>query len=772
MILNKVKHTIKSVFKKSVLGVFLLVAIVINAQDLEKEANSKIKTLEKLIKKASKKNIDVLKEKTTIRTAEVFLKFANWDEKNIAVNTKLFKKVPSFKEEAPKMAANLASFERKDINVMLDKSIAEITSLIDGETFRKESVQVDWAKVSVDKDQLTYNNRPVFLADYTWKPETKELNEFHGNQDGFFLTPTYVVKENGTINPKKMEELEGKSTGSFGFIFMNHKGVPKWSKEKFGPHFSMREDTYTGYDIDNPGARYLQEKLLEGVVPKMAGKNFSKLGYMLCNEPHFFTYTDAKKKKLPWASGGVSHFTIDKFKDWLSKKHKNIANLNSVWNSDFKDFNDVKIDIPIDISLKGSPIWYDWAAFNMDRVTEWYAFLKKEITKHDANAKVHLKIMPNLWTDNKRVHGIDLEALTDLSGIVGNDSGADHTYTWGKPHEWQKKYAFEWRELCMGFDFMKSVSPNKINFNSELHYLSTVRSRNLYLDPSYARATFWLAHSYGMTASQIWYWPRAADGSISKKALNDKGYAGSNNQQPRVTNEVAMTLIDLNSNSEEIMSIQRQRKPIRLFYSKTSAINKKEHMDDLYHLYEGLNFEGVSLGFVTENIIKKQDAKNWDVVAVFKTPFVTNDELKVLQTYLNNGGTVIVDDKSLLKNEYGKELPGLTEGKGTIIQLNSVAEIKEKAFSILNEKNLLSDVVLEETNAIGTKGCIWKVVKNEKGNNVLSVVNVGKSDASLKISLKGSTNIICKDLIKGIPVSSTPTLKPHEVYFVEVTSKK
>ena len=140
--------------------------------------------------------------------------------------------------------------------------------------------------------------------------------------------------------------------------------------------------------------------------------------------------------------------------------------------------------------------------------------------------------------------------------------------------------------------------------------------------------------------------------------------------------------------------------------------------------------------------------------------------------YLYNGGTVLVDDKSLLKNEYGKELPSLTEGKGTLIQLNSMAKIKEKALSILNERNLLSDVVLEETNAIGTKGCIWKVVKNEKGNDVLSVVNVGKSDASLKISLKGSTNIICKDLIKGIPVSSTPTLKPHEVYFVEVISKK
>ncbi|WP_405293686.1 alpha-amylase family protein [Algibacter sp. Ld11] len=747
----------------------LTFSLFVNAQSLEHEANQKIEILEKLIKKAQKKDIDVLKEKTTIRTAEVFLKFANWDENNVEANTKAFKLVQSYKKEALKMAEELADFERKDVNLMLDESIEHLKSLISNKAFRKPSPKVDWTKVTVENDQLTFNNRPVFLTDYTWKPKIKELTEFHGNQDGFFLTPTYVTKEDGTINKQKIEDLNSKPDGSFGFIFMNHKSVPKWSEEKFGPNFSMREDTYTAYDIDNPGARIIQEKLIGAVVPKMAGKKYSQLGYMLCNEPHFFTYTDSKKKKLPWASGGVSQFTIEKFKVWLEDKHKSIESLNSIWETNFTSFDNVQIEIPIDISLKGTPIWFDWTSFNMDRVTEWYTFLKSEVTKYDPKAKVHLKIMPNLWTENKRVHGIDLEALTDLSGIIGNDSGADHTYIWGKPHEWQKHYAFDWRELCMGYDFMKSVSPDKINFNSELHYLSTVRSRNLYLDPNYARATFWLAHLYGMTASQIWYWPRNADGSISKKAQNDKGYAGSNNQQPRVTNEVATTLIDLNSFSEEIMSMQRQRKPLRLFYSKTSAINKKEHMDNLFELYESLTFEGTPLGFVTENIISTKDNNNWDVVLVYDTPFVTIGELNALQSYIDKGGIVIVDNKSLLNNEYGQSISSLKESKGTIIKLNSVSEIKEKALSILKDKNLLSEVVVTETNLNGTKGCIWKVVKNEAQNYVLSIVNVGKSDATIKITLNGNSNIICKDLIDGISVSSSPILKPHEVYFVEIT---
>ncbi|NIJ44832.1 beta-galactosidase [Wenyingzhuangia heitensis] len=753
--------------KKIFLGCLLLLSFQFQAQTLEKQAKEKIKDLEKLIKKAEKKDIDVLKEKTSVRTAEVFLKYANWDEKNIEANTKAFKLVRKYKDNAVKMAKELADFERKDVNKMLDKAIEEITLVTKGKIERQTSPNVDWKKVSVDGDQLTYKNKPVFLTDYTWKPNVSELNEYYGNQDGFFITPSYVAKEDGTIHPSKMKELENKPDGSLGFIFLNHKSIPKWAPAKYGDNFKMREDTYTAYDIDNPGAREIQTKLLGAVVPHMAGKKFSELGYMLCNEPHFFTQKTGKK--VAWASGGVSQFTIDKFKVWLEQKHTNIKALNTLWGTNFKNFDAVTIELPIDTSLRGTPMWYDWSFFNMYRVTAWYQFLKEEIQKHDKEAKVHLKIMPNLWTDNKRVHGIDLEALTDMSGIIGNDSGAINNHMWGKKEEWEDHYAFDWRELCMGFDFMKSVSPNKVNYNTELHYLSTVKSRDLYQDPAYARATFWLAHIYGMTASQIWYWPREADGAISRKAQNDKGYAGSNNQQPRVTNEVSMTMIDLNANSEEIMAMQRQRKSLRVFYSKTSAINKNKHMDDVFELYEGLHFNGVSIGFATKDIIKKKDNNSWDAILVSKTEFVKEDEVKALQTYLNNGGTVFVDKISLQKNEYGQPIQTqLKATKGKLVVLNSTKEIEHKAMEFLEHKNLLPEVVVEETNSFGTKGCVWRVVKNKKGNHVLSVVNVGKSEATLNVSVKGKKQIKCKDIIKGIEVSTTPVLKPYEVYFVEI----
>jgi hypothetical protein len=62
----------------------------------------------------------------------------------------------------------------------------------------------------------------------------------------------------------------------------------------------MRQDTYIGYDIDNPGAKEMWGFLFEGTVPVIAGKRFTELGYMLVNEPHFYTTKDV------WATGPVS----------------------------------------------------------------------------------------------------------------------------------------------------------------------------------------------------------------------------------------------------------------------------------------------------------------------------------------------------------------------------------------------------------------------------------------------------------------------------------
>ena len=259
------------------------------SQTLEEQVQSKINELNSIISEAQTKGIDVYKEKMTVRTSEVFLDYATWDEENLTENTDYYKLVPIYKDSAQLMAEKLPAFERNECLVMLNESIATINKLINDEIRRPIIPRVNWTQVTHDDDQLTFNDRPVFVNDYTWKPSINKLTEYHGNLDGFFLSPNHVIDENGTINTNIINDLQNKSTGSLGFVFLNNKAVPDWSVSEYGQEFLVRQNTtnFTKYDIDHPGAKALIGSLLDGVIPLMANKKYTKLGYMLCNEPHF-----------------------------------------------------------------------------------------------------------------------------------------------------------------------------------------------------------------------------------------------------------------------------------------------------------------------------------------------------------------------------------------------------------------------------------------------------------------------------------------------------
>ena len=113
---------------------------------------------------------------------------------------------------------------------MMNSSISELEAVMRGELKRLPTPVVDWTKVKVDKDMLVYEGKPVFLADWTWKPRIKEYIEYHGNLDGFFMTNANVINNKGDISPKVINELQEKEDGSIGFVFLNHSNFPKWFK--------------------------------------------------------------------------------------------------------------------------------------------------------------------------------------------------------------------------------------------------------------------------------------------------------------------------------------------------------------------------------------------------------------------------------------------------------------------------------------------------------------------------------------------------------------
>ena len=753
------KTTLKQ--KLSFLCLCFLTTVV--AQTTENDVEAKINQLKTEIKKAKNKKIAVLKEETALRTAEIFLGYAAWDQKNIAANTHHFSLSGTYKKEAEKYANLLPDFERKEMLLMLDDALTDLKNIQEGKIKRLPTPIVDWTKTKIEGDQIVLDNKPVFLADWTWKPSGQKYNEFYGNQDGFFLTPTYVIDNKGTVNPQKLKELRSKPDGTMGFVFMNHAAIPTWAKNE-NPEITQGPGIkYTMYDISNPLSKKIQSDLIAATVPLMAGKQYTKLGYMLCNEPHWNTI------KKTWASGPISDLAAKDFKIWLEKKHGSIANLNQLWQTNFDGFQNMVVPQEIEQSQQGSAQWFDFESFNMDRVTDWFTFLKTEVKKYDPEAKTHLKIMPNLWTENKRDHGIDMETLTRNSDIIGNDASSGGAWAWGKPHEWEKNYNFDWIEMCMSYDFYKSISPEKIMFNTEGHFLSTGKYRDLYQTKEYVRCNYWQAYVHGLTAIQSWYWCRREDGT-SRQNEDSNGYAGSNNHQPRVVNEVHATIADLNSVSEIIMRLQRQEKPIRIFYSKASSINKPTQMDDVFKIYQKLFFEGTPIGFATQGIIQNSDNKSWETILISQTPHVFASDMVALQKYLDQGGVIIMDQNSLKTDEYKRPLTQtLKPNNGKIITVNTLVEMKNKAFDLLKEKNKLPAIALTETNGLDQKGCDWRVLSNKNGTTILNIANYGKNEAAINLTLaNGKVPNMVTNFLTAEKFSTTFKMKPNAVYLLEI----
>ena len=728
----------------------------------EEEASGKINELRKLIAKAKKSGINTLKEETALRTAEIFMGYAKWDENNIDANVKNFSLVKKYKNESEKYAKLLPDFERQEIIEMMNSSISELEAVMRGELKRLPTPVVDWTKVKVDKDMLVYEGKPVFLADWTWKPRIKEYIEYHGNLDGFFMTNANVINNKGDISPKVINELQEKEDGSIGFVFLNHSNFPKWAEKKDPTVKDGPGIKYTMYDINHPLARQVNSDLIKGTVPYMAGKQYTGLGYMLCNEPHWNCI------EKTWASAPISEYAYEEFRKWLKNKHCNIDRLNELWSTSYKDFSSVDGPRIMQASMQGSPMYFDFMAFNMDRVTEWFSFLKNEIRKYDPQAKTHIKIMPNLWSDNKRDSGIDLEALTRNSEIIGNDASSCGAWMWGKPKSWEKNYAFDWVEICMAYDFMKSVSPDKVMFNTEGHMLSTGKYRDLYQTKEYARGNYWLATIHGLTATQTWYWCRREDGS-SRGHSDSNGYAASNNHQPRIVNEVHATMIDLNSVSDYIMSFQRQRKPLRIFYTKASSINKAEHMNDVLRIYEKLNFSGLPIGFATEGILKN-NPHEWDAIVVYKTPYAFKSDIETVQKYLDECGTVIIDNESFKTDEYGRKIDlTLKQGKGKLIVVSTLNEMKNEALAAVKSNKGMPMISIAETNDRNMPGCEWRVIAKDKNKYIVNIVNIGKSDATVSMSAaKGNIKSV-SEVLTGLKSATKIVLKPNDVQLLEVS---
>lgn len=782
-------------FFRNLTKIFCLIFISYGAfaQSPAQIALSKIDSLSNLISEAENAGFEVTTEKMTLQTAWLFLDYANWDEANLATNINIYTHtlpLPaniSNNYSATSLATLLPNFERTEIISIVENAIHNLNCLLNGEKLRKPAVAINWNEVTIQGNKIVQNGVPVFLHDFIFKPADTLLTKFYGDLGGAYFAPNHLNKTaNGTIELKSWVKdilIESAANPSFGTPFLGQTNLPDYIINEY-PDVLDLNNRYTKFDVDHPQAKQMHTALFKEVVPLLKDAKASELGYMLTNEPHWNTANGN------WDVVTPSVYTKAKFADWLKEKHhNNIDSLKALWNSNPATFQEAvdNFIFPVPYSLQNQPEWYDWMTFNQKRITNWFTFLKDEIQKHDVAANVHIKVMPWQWVGNTRDHGINFEALTALSTVIGNDAGAHNSYMWGAAQAWETKYNLYWQELSMTYDFFSSVNPGAIIYNSEGHFINKNSSANLFLKPSYIKMVYWLAFLQGLDIIEEWVWTRNADGSIQNN--REFWHAGTVTQQPQILHEITATVMDVNRFAKEVDALQNERKPIRIFYSETSAINsideqntntnnsRANYMEAIFELYESVYFDGLPLGFVTKNIINEQNQNSWDAIAITQTNYVTAGELTALQVYLDNGGTVIMDDESLKFDEYGRlHNQVLTNTNGNLIVVgsaNSSALLKQAIDIFLNQNNIQPPAIVTETNPLGAnvKGCINRSITIDGNRSIAMLINVSKEAVDINLSLNnGLSDFQVIDLLNSDVLCKSFTMQPEDVLLLELNN--
>nr|WP_252727421.1 alpha-amylase family protein [Colwellia sp. C2M11] len=497
---------------------------------------------------------------------------------------------------------------------------------------------------------------------------------------------------------------------------------------------------------------------------------------MLFNEPSFFTQADS------WNNGAVSAYTKANFKEWLKGKHQSIGHLNTLWHTNFKSFATLDIEIPMQSNLRGSPVWFDWMRFNQYRVTQWFTFLDSEIKKYDPQAKTHIKLMPWLWNTDTRDHGLDFESLLEITDIIGFDANSQYSNFRGvQPYE--ANFSFDWQSAAMSFDFFSSVQPEQLLWDSENHFFNNVKFQERDIDPDYVRAIYWLASTHGLAGSSTWLWGRNLDGSIISRKKQNSEFITEVTHQPIGLHSLTRTLMDINAHGADIQLLRKAPKSIRIFYSETSAINQPEYMTTIRETYQSLYFEGVALGFVSQNIINNQQ-NDWQVIVITNTPNVTTDELKALSRFAQSGGTIFIDNNSLLLNEYNQkhDITSYPKGKN-VFHLTNLTDITRQINKTLLDKGNSPAITLTELTTPSEnynpvhkhqdkthKTIAWRVVQRDAKTSIVSIVNTGHHAKAFSLkSTIGNTPLSILNLLTGNHENPVIKLGKRKTLLLRVT---
>jgi len=506
---------------------------------------------------------------------------------------------------------------------------------------------------------------------------------------------------------------------------------PEWALEKW-PHLRACSGGFLKYCIDAPESQAILRRHLEAVIPRIRGKP-GLHSICLSNEPIYIESRPCRFTQAAW-------------RDWLERRHGEIAALNRRYDAAYASFAEVPMPDPE--AVAAGCHYCDWALFNAERLAAWHRWLADVIHEMAPEIPVHAKIMNTLFDRPNLRFGVDPEQFSKLSQINGNDAANYYD------HDDGADWANGWVRENMFYDLQRSMAALP-GLNSENHL---IRDRDFESIPAaHVRNVLWQGAVHGQGAATIWVWERTDD--------DESDFAGSIMHRPACAEAVGRTNLDLNRLAEYVTTLQRERPRVGLLYSYASIVWSDDYLRELESIYTALDLSGLRVGFVSERQLAEGGAAGFRLIVAPAACAVSDDAYAALRRFAEEGGVLaLIGDQALAMDHFGEARDtAALRGLETVRALSgdrSARDLWELVPGLLREAGVEPPVMLLDPE---TGERIWGVewlCTVRRGAIVVNAVNYLRQSVRATLSAGGAR--ASRDLFSGQRVDEVVTLKPME----------
>jgi len=367
---------------------------------------------------------------------------------------------------------------------------AQLEQAKNGKVVWPEVPDVKFTNLKVKNGTYYDGDRPVYITGFCGWVQAMDYPRytkmgFHGISYGTSPAVT-CPEENKEVSPDYLAPLiksAGDNNVAIDLMLSAHE-LPGWAYQKYPDlapsgrkRGSAKDDPLTPknqfmpWNIDHPIFRKLVGDSVRLTVPVV--RDLPALAsYDLANEMWYLCHGD---------------FDPNAFKARLEQRYQKIENLNNAWNTNFKNFSEVQLQINQPASVA------DLYEYNQNRVTQAFDWYTKEVKKFDPNHVIYGKIH-GAW---RQMIGIDkVEMAKYFTGL-----GSDAFTRICNPDDNQTVNFWTIMMINNGY---RSLAPNSPIIDSEQHMI-WYRQIVTY---DYVRALLWWRAVVGLDANYAWLWDR------------------------------------------------------------------------------------------------------------------------------------------------------------------------------------------------------------------------------------------------------------------------